>query len=118
MIKTALTQETSRIMPLSKTCPAILHIRDFIDHVEPDPTRPGKGLALQMHVSLNIPDKDAQSDDVEQNDIRTLIRFFTESNRSSLYQPNAFVYACGSFLTDSTPDQDFHIILHAHTVDR
>jgi hypothetical protein len=52
-------------MPLSRTCLAILHIRDFIDQVEPDPTRPDKALALQLRISLNIPQKDALSDDVE-----------------------------------------------------
>ncbi|KAJ5612016.1 hypothetical protein N7510_005210 [Penicillium lagena] len=89
-------------MPSNKSFPAILHIRDFIEHVEPDPTRPAKGLSMQLRVSLNIPDKDVQSDDVEQHDIPTLIRFFNEGNRPGLYQPNAFVYAWGSFLTNSS----------------
>jgi hypothetical protein len=53
-------------MPPSRTCLAILHIRDFIDQVELDPTRPDKALALQLRISLNIPQKDALSDDVEQ----------------------------------------------------
>lgn len=105
-------------MPPNRTSPAIIHIRDFIEHVEPDPTRPDKGLALQLYVSLHIPDKDVFSDDVEQKDIPTLVRFFTEPNRSELYQPNAFIYAWGSFLTATTQDQGFHILLHAHTVNR
>jgi hypothetical protein len=42
-------------MALNKNSPAILHIRDFIEHVEPDPTRPGKALAMQLQSSLNIP---------------------------------------------------------------
>jgi hypothetical protein len=105
-------------MPSNISFPAILHIRDFIDHVEPDPTRPGKGLSMQLRVSLNIPEKDVQSEDVEQKDIPTLIRFFNEGNRPGLYQPNAFVYASGSFLTSSSDDAEFHIILHAHNVDR
>ncbi|GFF87297.1 hypothetical protein IFM53868_05101 [Aspergillus udagawae] len=103
-------------MPPSRTCPAVLHIRDFIDQVEPDPTRPDKALALQLRISLNIPQKDALSDDVEQRDILTIVRFFCEPNRSHLYQPNAFIYAWGSFLT--IQDQHLHIILHAHTIDR
>jgi hypothetical protein len=105
-------------MPSNKSFPAILHIRDFIEHVEPDPTRPGKGLSMQLRVSLNIPDKDVQSDDVEQDDIPTLIRFFNEGNRPGLYQPNAFVYAWGSFLTNSSDSEGFHILLHANSVDR
>jgi hypothetical protein len=44
--------------------PAYLHLRDFIEEVGPDPTRPNKGQALQLLVSLHIPEKDIQSDDV------------------------------------------------------
>jgi hypothetical protein len=105
-------------MPSNKSFPAILHIRDFVENVEPDPTRPGKGLSIQLRVSLNIPSKDIQSEDVEQNEIPTLIRFFNEGNRPDLYQPNAFVYSSGSFLTTSSDDEGFHIVLHAHNLDR
>jgi hypothetical protein len=68
------------IMPSQNSFPAILHMRDFIDHMEQDPTRPGKSLSLQLRVSLNIPAKDIRSDDVKQDDIPTLIRFFNEGN--------------------------------------
>jgi hypothetical protein len=105
-------------MPSQTSFPAILHIRDFIDHVEQDPTRPGKGLSMQLRVSLNIPDKDIQSDDVEQDAIPTLIRFFNEGNRPDLYQPNTFIYAWGSFLANASNSEDFHILLHANSVDR
>jgi hypothetical protein len=105
-------------MPSNTPFPAILHIRDFIDNVEQDPTRPGKGLSMQLRVSLNIPDKDIQSDDVEQDDIPTLIRFFNEGNRPDHYQSNAFIYAWGSFLATSSDSEGFHIILHANSVDR
>lgn len=105
-------------MPSNKSFPTVLHIRDFIEQVEQDPTRPGKGLALQLRISLNIPEKDTQSDDVEQQDIPTMIRFFSDHGRSDIYNENCFVYAWGSFLTATTQDQGFHILLHAHTVDR
>jgi hypothetical protein len=106
------------IMPSNTTWPAIIHIRDFIDHVEPDPTRPGKGLSMQLRISLNIPCKGIQSDDVEQNGIPTLVRFFNEGNQSDLYKPNAFVYSSGSFLTTSSDAEKFHIVIHAHNIDR
>lgn len=80
-------------MPSNKTCPVILHIRDFVDEVEQDPTRPGKGLSLQLRLSLNIPEKDIQSDDVEQQDIPTVVRFFAEAGKLDTYQPNVFIYA-------------------------
>lgn len=52
-------------MASSKSFPAILHVRDFVEHVEPDPTRPGKALSMQLRVALNIPFKDIESDDVD-----------------------------------------------------
>lgn len=79
-------------MPLNKSNPAVLHIQDFIEHVEPDPTRPGTNLALQLHVSLNILEKDVYSDNVEQDDIPTLIRFFADTNHTDSHQPNTFIY--------------------------
>lgn len=106
------------IIPSNTTCPAILHIRDFIDRVEPDPTRPGKGLSIQLRISLNIPQKDIQSDDVEQAEIPTLVRFFNKGNQSDRYKPNAFIYSSGSFLTTLSDDEEFHILLHAHNLDR
>lgn len=105
-------------MPSSKSFPAILHVRDFVEQVEPDPTRPGKALSMQLRVALNIPFKDIESDDVESSEIPTLMRFFNEGNRSEICQPNAFVYSSGAFLTTSSEDEDFHIVLHAHNLDR
>jgi hypothetical protein len=87
------------------------------DCVEPDPTRPSKNLALQLRLSLNIPDRDEQSDDVTQGDIPTLIRFFSQTTRSEIYQHNVFIYAWGSFLTATTQEDGFHILFHVHAVD-
>lgn len=111
-------RHTVFIMPSNQTCPAILHVRDFVEHVERDPTRPGRGLALQLRLSLNIPQKNETSGDVQQQDTPVLIRFFCDQSRFALYQPNTFIYASGSFLTTSTEDTGFHILLHAHSVDR
>jgi hypothetical protein len=44
-------------MPSTRTDPVDLHIHDFINHVDPDPTRPGKGLSMQLHVPLTYPTK-------------------------------------------------------------
>jgi hypothetical protein len=105
-------------MPSNSTYPAVIHIRDFVEHIEPDPTRPGKGQSMQLRISLNIPLKDIQSEDVEHDEIPTLIRFFNEGNQPDLYKPNTFVYSSGSFLTTSDNDEEFHIIIHAHTLHR
>jgi hypothetical protein len=105
-------------MPSNKSFPAILHVRDFVEHIKPDPTRPGKGLSMQLRVSLNIPFKDIESDDVESNDIPTFIRFFNKGNHSDIYQPNTFIYSSGAFLTTLSKDDGFHIVLYAHNLDR
>ncbi|KAJ5394721.1 hypothetical protein N7509_006508 [Penicillium cosmopolitanum] len=73
---------------------------------------------MQLCISLNILLKDNQSDDVEQDEIPTLLRFFNEGNQSDLYKSNTFIYSSGSFLTTSSGDDDFHIIIQAHTLDR
>jgi hypothetical protein len=78
---------------------------------------PGKGLFMQLLFSLNIPDKAVHSEDVEQDNIPTLVRFFNEGNRSSLYQPDTFAYAWCSFLTNSSNDEVFYILLHASSLD-
>lgn len=79
-------------MPSNITCYVTLHIlRDFVDEVELDPTRRGRGLSLQLRLSLNIPEKDIQSGDVEQQDILTVVRSFAEPGKSDTYQPNGFI---------------------------
>lgn len=93
-------------------------MRDFVEHIEPDSIHPGKALSMQLHIALNIPFKDIESDNIESSEIPTLIRFFNENNRSEICQPNAFVYSSGAFLTISSEDKDFHIILHTHILDR
>lgn len=62
-------------MPLN---PAYLHLRDFIKEVGPNPARLNKEQALQLLISLHIPEKDIQSDDVDNHDIPILIRFYYE----------------------------------------
>jgi hypothetical protein len=105
-------------MAATKPSPAILHIRDFIDNVGPDQLRPGKAQAMQIQCSLNIPIQlDARSDDVQSREISTIIRFFCESGHSHLYEPNAFIYAWGSFST-TTKDDELQISLNANAVSR
>jgi hypothetical protein len=73
---------------------------------------------MQLRVSLNIPTKDIQSDDVEQEEIPTLISFSNEGNQSALDLSDAFINSSGSFLTTSSDYEGFHIVLHAHNLDR
>jgi hypothetical protein len=105
-------------MPSHVNSPAILHLRDFINSVGPDPSRPGQGLALQIEASLHLPfQTDLYSDDVELTELPTTIHFFASPGNSQSYEPNKFIYAWGSFLTCVDPDESLHLILHAHEVD-
>jgi hypothetical protein len=98
-------------MPSNKPFPAVLHVLDFVDHVEPDPTRPGKALSMHLRVSLNVQFKDIESDDVESKEIHTLVSLFNGGNQPDIYLPNIFVYSPKSFLTTSSEDDGFHVIL-------
>lgn len=73
---------------------------------------------MQLRISLNIPLKDIQSDNIEQDKIPTLRRFYSDGNQSDLYKSNTFIYSSGSFLTTSSDNEEFHIIIHSHTLDR
>lgn len=105
-------------MPSQANSPAILHLRDFIDSVGPDLSRPGQGLALQIEASLHLPfHADLYSDDVELAELPTTIHFFASPSNPQSYEPNKFIYAWGSFLTCVDPEGSLHLILHAHEVD-
>lgn len=105
-------------MPSQVNSPAILHLRDFINSVGPDPSRPGQGLALQIEASLHLPfQTDLYSDDVELAELPTTIHFFASPGNSQSYDLNKLIYAWGSFLTCVDPDGFLHLILHAHEVD-
>lgn len=47
-----------------------------------------------------------------------MVRFFADPGRSDIYHGKTFIYAWGSFLTATTQNEGFYILLHAHTVDR
>ncbi|CAI7619518.1 unnamed protein product [Penicillium pancosmium] len=102
-------------MPSQANLPAILHLRDFLNSVGPDPFRPDQGLALQIETSLHLPfQTDLYSDDVELSDLLTTIHFFASPGNPQSYEPDKFIYAWGSFSTSVDPDGSLRLILHAH----
>ena len=88
-------------MASDSTSPAILHMRDFINDVGPDPARPTQDRYFQILCSLTIPAcHEANSDDVETDVfISTQVRFYADLSLSSNLAPEALIYAWGSFLT-------------------
>ncbi|KAN0083614.1 hypothetical protein V8E54_002702 [Elaphomyces granulatus] len=83
-----------------------IHIRDFVQEIQHDPTRPGYDGALQLHSNLNIPPVQGEelSDDIDIVGIPALIRIFTGIGSRDRYKPNVFVYATGSFNVNTSPD--------------
>jgi hypothetical protein len=104
-------------MSSTKVAPAILHIRDFLESVTPDPARPDQQSALQLHCLLNIPfQADYLSDDAEA--LRFLLLcFFCPIGRSHLYEANVFIYAWGPFFTINGLDGQLQLILQANELD-
>jgi hypothetical protein len=93
-------------------------MRDLIDCVKPDPSRPNQVLALQIETSLNLPfQTDMYSDDVSVTELPTTIHFFASPNRHEDYEQNVFIYAWGPFLTCINSDGSLHLILYAHEID-
>jgi hypothetical protein len=90
-----------------------------VDAMGPDLTRPAQSSALQLELTLHVPFHwDGQTDDVEAQDVRTLVRWFCEPGRSHLYEAGAFVYTWGSFLCQYTAEDGLEVVVQAHSVDR
>jgi hypothetical protein len=108
------------VMSSDSTSPAILHIRDFVDDLGPDPARPTQDRYFQILCSLTIPAcYEANSDDVETDVfIPTQVRFYAALSLSSDLAPEALIYAWGSFLTNMNTLNELEILLHAYTVQR
>jgi hypothetical protein len=80
-----------------------IHVRDFINQVARDPTRPGYDSALQLHSDVHIPSVQGEelSDDFDCKNIPTIIRFFAPAGQVDQFKTNAFVYTTGSFNINS-----------------
>jgi hypothetical protein len=96
-----------------------IHVRDFVNEVSRDPTRPGYDSALQLHTDINIPPVHGEelSDDFDIVPIPALIRFFAPTGQMDLYQPSVFVYATGPFNMNGTQDAVPQMVINAFSVD-
>jgi len=74
--------------------PAILYVRDFIDHVGLDPKRAQQSSALLIRSAVNIPyEQDTLSTNVQCGAIPILIHFYATPALLHLYEPDSFFYA-------------------------
>jgi hypothetical protein len=103
----------------STKCPAIIHLRDFVETVGSDPTRPDQQAAIQLQTVLNIPSlqPDEQSNDMEICPVPALIRIFTLPGQLHLYQQEVFIYVMGLFYMVPSLDDQPQMIVNAYTAD-
>ena len=96
---------------------AIIHLRDFINEVGADPSKPDQSTGMQIKASLNIPAPSILeiSDDLEPRSIPASIRFFCPALQTSSYEPNVFIYAWGPFYFLRS-EQERELIVNAYTV--
>jgi len=96
---------------------AVIHIRDFINEVGADPSKPDQTTGMQIKASLNIPAPPTLeiSDGLEPRSIPASIRFFCPPIQTSSYERNVFIYAWGPFYFLRT-DQERELIINAYTV--
>ncbi|KAN0074020.1 hypothetical protein V8E54_007957 [Elaphomyces granulatus] len=97
--------------------PAIMNLRDFVEEVGVDPSRPGMSSALQLKTSLNIPPLQAEHcDDIDISPIPTLIRLFCPAGQLHSFQQEVFIYAWGQFHVVCGSDET-QIVIYAYSVD-
>jgi hypothetical protein len=84
---------------MSTNCFTNIHIRDFINEVGRDPTRPEYDSALQLHSNVHVPSVQGEelSDNFDTRNIPTLIRFFAPAGQVDQFKTNGFVYTTASF---------------------
>lgn len=97
-----------------------IHIRDFIVDVGPDKTHEGSSSWIEIHADVNIFSEEEFSDpSVIVEPIQTDIRAFLKLPYRTLYVPNAFFFAIGSFSTVVMPDNKLKItMLQTLTIER
>jgi hypothetical protein len=93
--------------------PAIMNLRDFIEEVGVDPSRPD-----QLKTSLNIPPLQAEEhcDDIDISPVPTLVRLFCPAGQLHSFQQEVFVYAWGQFHVVCGSDET-QIVIYADSVD-
>lgn len=91
-----------------------IHIRDFVDCVLADRTRPKTENFVEIHTDVNVFKEDEFYDSgITVEPIHTCIRAYLTESERDLYVTNAFFYAEGRFSTAVTPENKLEITVHA-----
>lgn len=114
----SLISETKMASPMPKLANTI-HIRDFIDDVLPDSSRPNAPNCVEIHSNINIfPEDEFYDLNVVVEPIHTCIRTYLKQTERSLYTPNAFFYVDGRFITTLNPEGNLEITVYALSIER
>ncbi|KAH6985241.1 hypothetical protein EDB80DRAFT_591255 [Ilyonectria destructans] len=96
-----------------------IHIRDFIDDIFPDSSRPNAPNCVEIHSNINIfPEDEFYDLNVVVEPIHTCIRTYLKQTERSLYTPNAFFYVDGRFITALNPEGNLEITVYALSIER
>jgi hypothetical protein len=91
-----------------------IHIRDFVDRVLADRTRPETENFVEIHTDVNIFQEDGFYDPgITVEPIHTCIRTYLTESERDLYVPDAFFYAEGRFSTAVTTENKLEITVQA-----
>lgn len=113
-----LISENEMASPMPKLANTI-HIRDFIDDVLPDSSRPNAPNCVEIHSNINIfPEDEFYDLNVVVEPIHTCIRTYLKQTERSLYTPNAFFYVDGRFVTALNPEGNLEITVYALSIER
>ncbi|ODM21200.1 hypothetical protein SI65_04253 [Aspergillus cristatus] len=95
------------------------HLRDFIDDVRPDPTRPSMPDYVEIHTNVNIfPEGDFYDSGVVVEPVHTCVRAYITHFDQEIYVPNAFFYADGRFHVTIAEENRLQIIIQALSLQR
>src|SRR6478735_2972131 len=84
-----------------------IHIRDFVDEVLPDSTRPNAPNYVEIHTNVNLFQEDGFYDaSIAVEPIQTCIRAYRRQSDRDLYVPNAFFYVDGRITVEMNHDGD------------
>jgi hypothetical protein len=96
-----------------------IHIRDFVDCVHTDRTRPGIANCVEIHTDVNVFQEDEFYDSgITVEPIHTCIRAYLTASERDLYVTNAFFYADGLFSAAVTTENKLEITVKALSLQR
>jgi hypothetical protein len=101
----------------SRSLTNTIHIRDFVDEVDPSPTQLDNYIDIKTDVNI-FQENRFSSSDVIVEPIPTRIRAYVSPAEREAYAPNAFFYAEGRFATSITSDNKLEITVHAFSLMR